>query len=314
MRGHITRTLISAAGAGAAAAALVLGPAGAASTTAPVSAPHFNPASGGPPVYTAPCPVQTPVLTAALIPAPTVSGCAGYQASGRDFRFAQAVIIVPATPCATGSPMLYIALAGGDSYARAGIQCGLVSGPAHRAGGDVPSDGAGLYHGFFEVLSQGAITFSQALDTVSPGDGVFFSVYFNQAGNTDLFTASGPGVSSVHTAAAGGPVYHRAYALADWSLSISGGPILSEGPIVSEGPARAAGSSRAARFLQGRFTTASGHRGTFEGPWKLSPVEDTSNGFAPPHGTLIAAPDGLWTDGNSLGGLPGDAFSVWLYG
>jgi hypothetical protein len=297
MRRGITRTLIVAAAASAVASALALA-AAAGAGAARASAPHFNLPSG-PPVYTAPCPIQTPVLTAVLTPAPSLSGCSGYQASGRDFRFAQAVITVPATPCTSGSPMRYIALAGAaDTYARAGIECGLVGAPARGPGASVAADGAGLYHGFFEVVSQGATTFSQHLDTVSPGDGVFFSIYFNQAGNADRFTASGPGVSTANSVGAGGPVYHRAYALADWSLSSVPGVIQ---------------NTRVSQFLQGRFTTASGHRGTFEGPWTLGQVEVTSNGFAPPGGRLISAPSDLWSDGNSLGGLPGDAFSVWLY-
>jgi hypothetical protein len=315
MRRCITRTLI--AGAAAAAGALALAAAalaGAASTTASVRAPHTNPPSGGPPVYTAPCPFQAPVLTAALIPAPTLSGCSGYQASGRDFRFVQAVITVPTTPCAIGSPMMYIALAGGDSYARAGIECGSFGGPVHRAGAHVAADGAGNYHGFFEVLSQGATTFSRRLDTVSPGDGVFFSIYFNQAGNADQFTGSGPGVSAARTVDVGGPVYNRAYALADWILSLPPTPAATPLQPGQNTPVQSAQSARVTRFLQGRFTTASGHRGTFEGPWKLRPVEVTSNGFAPPGGTLISVPSHLWTDTLTLSGKRGDAFSVWLWG
>lgn len=308
MRRCITRTLMAAAAATASALALAAAAgAGAASTRSAVSAPHFDLPSGGPPVYTAPCPIQAPVLTAALFPAPTLSGCSGYQASGRDFRFVQAVITVPATPCTVGSPMMYIALAGGGSDARAGIRCGSLAAPVHRAGADAPVDGAGLYHGFFEILSQGATTFIEPLDTVSAGDGVFFSIYFNQAGDADHFTASGPGISAASTLGAGGPVYNQAYALADWSLSFP------PGAVPSAGAPRSIQIGRVTRFLQGRFTTASGQRGTFEGPWKLRPVEVTSNGLAPPGGTLISAPGLLWTDGNSLHGLPGDAFSVWRY-
>jgi hypothetical protein len=313
MRARIIRTLtgaVAAGAAGAAASALALGVAAttaAASGPALISAPRFNPPSGGPPVYTAPCPIQSPVLTAVFTTAPTVSGCSGYQASGRDFRFVQARIIVPTTPCTARSPVMYIALAGAGSDARAGIECGLVGGPARRAGASVTGDGAGLYHGFFEVLSQGATTFSLALDTVSRGDGVFFSIYFDQARGADHFTASGPGISAARSAGAGGPVYSRAYALADWSALVPVGSIRSDVPVV---PAQA---TRVAQFLQGRFTTASGQRGTFEGTWNLNPVEVTSNGFAPPRGTVIAAPGYLWTDGNSLDGLPGDAFAVWLF-
>jgi hypothetical protein len=305
MRRCMTRPLSAAAGAAAAAAVLVLAAAAAAASTAGVmSAAHVSPPSGGPPVYTAPCPSQTLLRSPVLDAPPGAPACSGYQASGRDFRFAQALITVPVTPCAIGSPMMYIALAGADSYARAGIQCRFAGGPARRAAGNAPADGPGShYQAFFTVWHQGFAVFTRtiSLDTVSPGDGVFFSIYFNQAGNADQFTASGPGVSAAVSAGAHGPVYDLAYALADWSLSLPATPAQ---PFLD---------TRVTQFLRGRFTTASGQRGTFEGPWNLNPVEVTSNGFAPPGGTLISAPSHLWTDGHSLSGLPGDAFGVWLY-
>ena len=57
----------------------------------------------------------------------------------------------------------------------------------------------------------------------------------------------------------------------------------------------------------------SGQRGTFTGPWTLNPIKATSNGSAPPLGTLTSAPAYLWTDGNSFKQQFGDAFGVWLY-
>jgi hypothetical protein len=302
MRSHITRTVIAAVAAGAAAAALALAasavahPAGAAAS---VRARHGNSPTGGSPVYTAPCPIQGPFLTAALGPAPALAACAGYQASGRDFRFAQALITVPTTPCTLAAPEMYIALAGSGSYAQAGIRCGLgLSGPDHRANGP---DAIRMYQGFFTILTQGVRVFTRTipLNTVDPGDGVFFTVYFNQAGNSDQFTATGPGVTVASTARALGPIYTQAYALTDWSLSLPATPV------------QPTASTRMTQFLQGRFTTASGQRGTFEGPWTLSPVEVTSNGLAAPLGTLVSAPSYLWNDGTSAQGT--DAFGVWLY-
>jgi hypothetical protein len=301
MRSNITRAVIAAVAAGAAAAlalvaSAVVPPAGAAAS---VRTQHGNSPSGGSPVYTPPCPIQGPVLTAALGPSPALAACAGYQASGRDFRFAQALITVPTTPCTLAAPEMYIALAGSGSYAQAGIRCGLgLSGPDHRANGP---DAIRMYQGFFTILTQGAKVFSRTipLNTVSPGDGVLLTVYFSQAGDSLHFTATGPGVTAANAIAAQGPVYTQAYALTDWSSSLPATPV------------QPAASTRMNQFLQGRFTTLNGERGTFEGPWALSPVEVTSNGLAAPQGTLISAPSYLWNDGTSPMGT--DAFGVWLY-
>jgi hypothetical protein len=270
MRSRLTLTLGAAS---AAVAALSLAAGGAAG-----AAPVPSGTSGTAPVYT--------------------TSQAGYVASGRDFRYAQAVITVPTTPCTVASPQRYIALAGAGSYARAGIRCRPVpvSGPA-----SIPLAG---YEGFFTIWRQGFAVFTRtiSLHTVSPGDGVAFSIYLNQAGNSDQFTASGPGLITAMARDAHGPTYTEAQALADWTLSTPSQP---GQPLLV--------NRRVTQFLQGRFTTLSGDRGTFSGPWLLTPWEITSNGFAPPSGTLISAPSYLWTDGHGPGGLPGDAFGVWLY-
>ena len=303
MRRRVTRTLLAAAATGVTVTTLGLSAAGAASTAAAGPASHrSNPPSGGMPVYTAPCPAQG----ASVSTEPAAGACSGYQASGRDFRFAQAVITVPTTPCTDSSPQLSISLAGTGSHAQAGIECLGLGGPIRLAHGPARSDdGIGLrYQAFFTVEQQGvpAITRTFTLLTVTPGDGVFVSIYFDQAGNADRFTVSGPGVSRALTIAVNGPAYTTAYALADWTTA------------VPATPAQPGHNVRMTQFLRGRFTTADGQRGTFTGPWTLNPVEVTSNGIPPPGGTLISAPSYLWTDGNSLGGLPGDAFGVWLYG
>jgi hypothetical protein len=78
-------------------------------------------------------------------------------------------------------------------------------------------------------------------------------------------------------------------------------------------PAVPGAKVRDAQFLQGRFTTASGAQGTFNGPWTLNAYEATSNGSLPPAGSLIGQPSYLWTDGNSFQGRWGDAFGVWRF-
>jgi hypothetical protein len=205
---------------------------------------------------------------------------------------------VPTTPCVVAAPDVYVALAGVGSYAQAGIRCGRLGGPDHPANGP---DAIATYQGFFTILTQGVKVFSRTipLNTVSPGDGVLLTVYFSQAGDSLHFTATGPGTTAASAFAAQGPVYTQAYALTDWSSSLPATPV------------QPAASTRMNQFLQGRFTTLNGQRGTFEGPWALSPVEVTSNGLAAPPGTLISAPSYLWNDGTSPMGT--DAFGVWLY-
>jgi hypothetical protein len=70
---------------------------------------------------------------------------------------------------------------------------------------------------------------------------------------------------------------------------------------------------RDTQFFQGRFTTSTGARGTFKGPWTLTAVDATSDGSLPPGGTLIAQPSYLWNDGSGLGGFGDDAFGVWRF-
>jgi hypothetical protein len=144
---------------------------------------------------------------------------------------------------------------------------------------------------------------SVPLTGVAGGDGVFFSVYFNSVGNAVRFVVTlSDGTTTARTVAVNGSVYTTAVALADWLFT-------NTSPIPVAPPA----NTRLTQFFQGRFTTLSGQQGTFNGPWGLNPVEATTNGVAPPGGTLLSAPSFLWTDGSSFKGLPGDAFGVWLY-
>ncbi len=285
---RIARPLFAVTAAGVTATTLSLMAAGAAS-----AAPAVNMPSGGTPVYTdTNCGNDTCAM-------------AGYQASGRDFRYAQAVIKVPTTPgnVAT-SPNSYIGLDDGvltstsepDSGAWAGIE------PCNPGPGCVNG-----WEGFYQVFENGTPgvdVFEVPLTGVTPGDGVFFSIYFNSVGNADRFVVTLPdGTTSAQTVAVHGPVYNSALAVTDWSFTDA-----------SPSPAAQNGNTRVTQFLQGRFTTLSGQQGTFNGPWSLNPVEATTNGFAPPSGTLVAAPAFLWTDANSFKGLWGDAFGVWIYG
>jgi hypothetical protein len=102
-------------------------------------------------------------------------------------------------------------------------------------------------------------------------------------------------------------------ALADYSASDLGGsparPGLDPGPAQVPPGTPSPVDLRITQFQMGGWTTTSGQRGTFAGPWVLASPASTSNGTAPPSGTINVEPAFLWDDG--LGGDFGDAFGVW---
>ncbi len=291
MRRRITRTLFTVAVAGASATTLVLTAAGAASAAPTAKASHTTSTSGGAPIYSAPCSSFQMVYN--------LGGCSGYVASGRNFRFAQSLITMPAIPGDITSPIRFIALGSADNIASAGlISCDVALNLfAYTCpGGDT-------YAAFAATAQQSFIFFSHFIPlSVATGDGVFFSIYDDRVGNELHFVITLPdGTSSAFGVDAHGADYTMAAAMANWSGS------------TPDSPAQPSANFRLGQFLQGRFTTVSGQRGTFTGPWTLNPIKATSNGSAPPLGTLTSAPAYLWTDGNSFKQQFGDAFGVWLY-
>jgi hypothetical protein len=322
MRGAITRALCAAAVAGV----TLLGAASAATgaVSGGISAP-----SGGTPIPTnANCLTGVPPC-----------GMAGYQASGRDFRYAQAVITLPAHAVAVtaepdvacdgcgGSyvdPTFYVALDDStetaSDYARVGIQsCGVAT-PV-----DCPDGDTSGWEAFAQVVVNGGtpvgVTDSvragarysipgatHPIPAEAEGTGIFVSVYLTSAGNSvhTLIvvpaTTTTPGATYNDTFAVSGPVYTAAQALEDWTDMAS-----------RPAPAVPTAAVRDTQFGQGGFTTLGGQRGTFSGPWALQAVEATTDGTLPPAGTVIAQPSYLWTDHHSPGGLRGDAFGVWRF-
>jgi hypothetical protein len=299
MRGTTTRTLLVAAAAGVTTLALTAaGAPDAASAAAVARTSHRigRPSGGAPIDTTANCFGFGGPLLSGTGGAPAIPPCAlsGYQARSRDFRFVQALITVPEHAAGTAAdPMVYIALdaSTGDStdYARAGIE---------------PDSGSPSGWDTFLEVHQPALAPVFMVRTVPKrlgGHAVFFSIYLTAGGNSLRFVTIQPrGATFEHIVAVSGPVYTAAQALADWS-DTDASPI----------PVTPLASTRLAQFRQGRFTTLSGARGTFEGPWTLNPVEVTSNGSASPQ--EISAPSYLWTAEDTLGSLAGDAFGVWLY-
>lgn len=223
----------------------------------------------------------------------TDCGKVGYVATGRDFRFASAIVKVPNHASTTSDPAVYVALddsATNPDYAEVGIE----------------PDGAGGWQMFYDVEEPGSpgVTATTALSASTEGDGVAVSVYLNPSGNSVHVVATPPSGTAINnTVAVTGPVYTDAQAFTDWTLATHAAP----------NPAAPATKTRVTQFFQGRFTTLGGSQGTFKGPWTLTAVDATSNGSLEPLGTLIGQPSFLWNDGSSFGGMGNDAFGAWLF-
>lgn len=231
----------------------------------------------------------------------TDCGKVGYVATGRNFRFASAIIKVPTFASADSVPEVtgeaaYVALdasATNPDYAQVGIEP------------DPDADGSWqMFYNVQEPCAQ-ATTGSVALPSNTAGDGVAVSVYQSPDGSSVHLVATPPAGTPINTTVAVcNPTYTDAQALADWTTAAEN---------VLPSPGIPAENNRDTQFFQGRFTTTSGARGTFKGPWTLTAVDATTNGSLPPLGTLIGQASFLWNDGASFGGMGNDAFGVWRY-
>jgi hypothetical protein len=256
-------------------------------------------------------------------------GCAGYVGSGRDFRYAQAIITVPQanvvpltdpTVSAT-APTLYVGLTSGDAMAAAGLMtCANflaeftpTSGPCGGVGVVAPADNspadAWVAVGWV-VANNGAAAEAIPLAGANPGDGVRFQVYYPGSGAVHFTITTLAATPTSHSfqlpaADAMSAVFDHAVALVDYSASDLG----ADRPGLDPGPAAGAADLRITQFQAGGWTTTSGMRGTFRGPWTLNAATLTNNGLFPPAGTVNVEPAYLWNDG--LGGGLGDAFGIW---
>jgi hypothetical protein len=171
---------------------------------------------------------------------------------------------------------------------------------------------AGGWQFFYHVESGGSTDVVDVSgDPVPDGtSGVLVSVYFNADQRSVNFQATLDGTTVINsTEPVSGSLYTEAEALADWRY-----PQPLDPTVTPVDPTNPAADTRVTQFLDGRFTTQGGDRGTFNGPWTLVNVIATSNGVQPGiagGGTLVAEPGFLWTDSNPPV-LPGDAFGLWL--
>ena len=291
MRRRITRTLFAAAAAGVTASTLGLSAVGAANAA-----------------------VATKAQPQTIGPAIGSTSSAGYEASGRNFRYITSTITVPDTSFLTGLyPSEYIQLSngsltqptgGGDTYTRAGIESCVVA----RSFGATCSTGTwvAFVEAFNNSLSGPYFSHFYNLAGVNQGDGVNFSIYYDEAGNELHFVITPPSTSGTpqyYKTQAYGAIFDHAAALDDFTDS-TGTPIPL--PFFLH-------AFRINQFLQGALTTYSGAKGSFVGPWTTSKVVATSNGLLPPSGTTRVSPSALWTDGLPANGAvrADDAFGVW---
>lgn len=245
---------------------------------------------------------------------------AGYEVSGRDFRFIEATLTVPddsLAPLDSGLyPVEYLQLSNGtqlstapiagsgDQYVRAGIIACIVANKIK--GGFVCSNGGWAAFATTYSNSLGGPETAQFfnLANVTAGDGVQFSMYYDQQGGDVHFVinppnASGNEPSFTFEEAAPGAIFDHAAALDDWTNS-TGAPIVL--PVIPPVQINS--------FFGGALTTYNGTKGSFDGAWATSEVEATSNALLPPSGTLVANPDALYGDGLKANGAvrPDDAF------
>jgi len=292
MRRRITRTLVAAAAAGVTVGTLGFTAAGAASAAVSSKA--------------------QPSMLGSTIGS---TSSAGYEASGRDFRYISSTITVPDTSFLTGLyPQEYIQLSNGslnevgnptgNQYVRAGIESCIVA----RTFGDVCPTGTWVAYveAFNNSLNGPFFSHYYNLAGVNQGDGVNFSIYYNEVGNELSFVITPPSTSGTpqyYKTRAYGAIFDHAAALDDFTDS-TGTPIALP-PFIH--------AFRINQFLQGAITTEGGARGSFVGPWTTSEVVATSNGLLPPSGTTRVSPSNLWSDGLTANGAvrADDAFGVW---
>lgn len=259
------------------------------------------------------------------LPVVATDSFAGYEDSGRDFRFIHAVISVPNQPSPppvappAGHPLgdvpddfqypqAYIqlsngSLGSGDTYARTGVETCAV---AENLDPGFICPGGVQWVAFIETFINSTVPeFSHFVPlNANSGDGIGFSIYYPPQGTAVYFTLYAPAGSVLQfQAPMPGAILDHAAGLVDYTNS-TGTPI----PLPSSTQ-----QFRITQFQQGAVTTNAGNKGSWTGPWVTSQIEATSNGLPFPRGTVEASPSYLWTDGAVANGAArnSDAFGVW---
>ncbi len=313
MRTRITRAFLATAAAGATVTTLGLTAAG--SAGAAVHGGTANAPSAPAVATNANCTVTG---TGDLGTPSDNCGMAGYVATGRDFRYAQALITVPNHHgVAATDAQAYVGLDDSTSENYNFVRAGISPCVSPQTAPGTPVCPAGNTSGWVAYVQGMRFGSTIVADEVSIsdaalGDGVFASVYREPSGNVVdarlvVPTAAGSHTFTYSVAFLGG-TFPAAQARADWTQAhVESLPGTTTAPAFPPG---ATAQTRYTQFFQGAFTTEAGNRGTFSGPWTLAAPEATSNGNPPPLGTLIAEPSFLWNDG--MGNGWGDAFGVWI--
>lgn len=329
MRRRITKAFFATAAAGAAISTLgfaAASPAGAAVAGKHHHVSYFKPSGGTPIATNASCAVTS--ATVGTQAPSNACGMAGYQASGRDFRFAQALIDVP-DHTNTGATdhtdsAYYVALDGSTNSTYNYARVGIAPCPTTATTWDiVPNQTTATDCATVTGNTSGWVVFSavdqntsapvisvNGLSAANEGDGILVNAYLTPTGNSVQFTVTLPGGTVISNSInVSGPTYTTAQALADWTIAHENDATAIQAPV----PSTTGSQTRDTQFFQGRFTTTSGSQGTFSGPWTITALEATTNGTLPPSGTLIGQPSYLWNDGSGYKGMGDDAFGVWRY-
>jgi hypothetical protein len=233
------------------------------------------------------------------------AGCLHRQP--RNFRYTQALITVPShTGSSTLDPQIFVGLDNSTSndytYVRAGVT------PCDGSVGTIvlaptcANDPSG-WEAYVEAFRNGSDVFHDfiPLSDAVEGDKVFASVYREPSGKVvDAKIVLPVGTTFTFAVGMAGTTFGRAQALADWTNARVNGTTVVPTPASPV-------DFRDTQFNQGGFTTASGQRGTFKGPWMLNAIDATTNGTV--LGTIVEEPAFLWDDGQGNGF--GDAFGVW---
>ena len=214
----------------------------------------------------------------------------GYQATGRTFRFAQALIDIPDH---LGSKLTdaeyYVALDNSGSntwqYARVGLApcpsgTTAILAPGATATTCPITGNTSNWVAFTATADVGSlpVVTTHPISAASMGDGVLVNVYEVPTGQSVQTTITLPnGTTYNNSFTISGLTYTKAQAVQDFTTTV-------ENTGTEPLPVPANPKVRDTQFFQGRFTTSSGAKGTFNGPWTVDALEATSNRSLPPTG------------------------------